>query len=395
LWRLFVYWVVFCVISVIIYIFLQMLHSVNFWESIGVSPAPDHIEPFSSLGMLLFEIIIVFGWSIITCVFFWKIISRLFSSTQPLVRFFQEVIISWICFSGFECSIILYDEIFSVLAKGYFYPVPINVPIIINVSWVNIILVSLFYTVVGFQALRKNLTLKNFLRRVIFDIIQVLVMSFEGLLAFMPFFSTRDLALLIIPSIASYYTVFVLCLIVSLEYVWWAVVATERVRERSKQDFNNQIFLLQSSLFFIPLVIVITFFPFPFYLLVMDIGLWVVLLTICAIISVVGLFLYRLFKTMTPNVFENIEQRYKNLKYHFDLAFALRGTMFNYPPPVDILSRKELTKTIESKWQKVTLKIACGHCYHVFTIRTFKNGSKVKPVPCPFCGSMATTPVWE
>lgn len=384
-----------------------MLHFINFWDNIGISPAPDQIEPFSSLGLLFFEIIFVIGWSVTTGVFIWKMTSRFFSSTQPQIRFFQEVAHSWITLSGFEGSLIIFDEIFSVFVKGYLYPVRINIPTpinfpifpsslqpIFNVSWINIILVSLFYTFIGFQALRKNLALENFLRRVVFDIIQVTAMVIMGLLGLLPFISTEDIIFLLIPSFGNYYAVLIFCLI-SIEYVWWTGGNIEKIKEQFQQDFNIRIFLLQTSLLFIPFVTIITFFPSPFYLLVMDPSLWVALLLISAIISVIGLILYRLVKIMAPDLFENFEQRYEYLKYHFDLAFALRGTMFNYPPPVDILSGKTLTKTIESKWQKVTLKIACGHCYHVFTTQTLKNGSKVKPVPCPFCGSMATTPIWE
>ncbi|MHA2245676.1 MAG: hypothetical protein ACXADY_11990 [Candidatus Hodarchaeales archaeon] len=44
---------------------------------------------------------------------------------------------------------------------------------------------------------------------------------------------------------------------------------------------------------------------------------------------------------------------------------------------------------------KIKLRIACGRCSHVFTVETEVIISKIRAFPCPFCGSMATTPVWE
>jgi hypothetical protein len=104
---------------------------------------------------------------------------------------------------------------------------------------------------------------------------------------------------------------------------------------------------------------------------------------------------YNFGKKLSPALFENLEASIDHLKYQFEVVFATRGSMFNYPQPVGIVEGGEKTKIISGRWEKVTLKMACGHCYYVFQTQAFKDGSKVKPVPCPFCGSTGTTPVWE
>jgi hypothetical protein len=392
---------IFCVIIIFGYIFLQVLHSGNFWESIGISPPPDQMEPFSSLGMIFFQVILVGGWSLVTGIIVWQIISRIFSPSHPLIRLFFEICQAWISLSVFEVSLIIYNDLLSSIVTGfvYVYPLVIDYQLILNIGWINLVLICLFYTVIGLQALRKRLEMERFLGRVAYDVGQALIMSFEGVFLFLPFGlldfvlipeNFRNLLLLILAF--GYYTVFVILLI---EYSWWIGRRIEREKEQSQTDLNSQILLLRISLILLPLMCLISLFPFPFFLILMAPWLWFLLFLAIIFLSIIGVLLHGLLKILTPGLYENVEQRMQYMKYYFEFLLASRGTMFNYPQPIDILSEGTLTRVISGRWEKVTLKMACGHCYHVFETETSKDGSKVKPIPCPFCRSMATTPVWE
>lgn len=381
------------------YFFLQVLHSGNFWESIGISPSPDQMEPFSSLGMTFFQVTLVGGWSLITGIVVWQIISKVFSPSHQFVKLFFEICQAWISLSVFEASLILYYGLFSFLVKGEVLLFTFDFQLILNISWTNLVLVFLFYTVIGFQALRKTLKIEMFLKRVAYDVGQALVMSFEGVLLFLPY-GLLDFVLVPenIGNMSSLILNFgynAILVILIIEFAWWMRRRIEKERERSQKDYSHQILLLQISLLLLPLMCLIMLFPYPFYLNLIAPELWFLLFLIIIIGSPVGVYLLYLLKILTPGLYENVEQRMQYMKYYFEFLLASRGTMFNYPEPIDILSEGTLTGVISGRWEKVTLKMACGHCYHVFEAETSKDGSKVKPIPCPFCRSMATTPVWE
>ncbi|MFX0152164.1 MAG: hypothetical protein ACFFAJ_15360 [Candidatus Hodarchaeota archaeon] len=394
-----IYWLFLCVIITIGYILLQGLLSVNLWENIGVIPPPDLIELFSLLGLILYQFSIVGGFSLITGIFVWLLISKLFSPTQSFLKLLFEICQAWICLSVFEGSLILYNSIFSFLIRGEVYTFVFNYQIILNISWINLILVSLFYTLIGFQALRKRLQMKIFLKRVSFDIGQVIVMLFEVILLFLPFglldFITfpQDIGSLFSLILIFYY--YTILTVLVIEYVWWVGQRIEKEIELSQTDFNSRIFLFQLSIILVPLTCFISFIPYPFFLLIITPVVWFLILLICIFVSFFGVLLHRVINLLTPDLYENVEHRVQLIKYYFDFLLASRGTMFNYPQPVDILTSDKLTEVIQNRWEKVTLKMACGHCYHVFLAKTSKDGTKVKPIPCPFCKSMATTPVWE
>lgn len=386
-------------IIVLGYIFLQVLHSGNFWENIGISTPPDQIEPFSSLGMIYFQVILVGGWSLVTGVVVWQVISRVFTPTHPLVRLFFEICQAWISLSVFEASLILYYVLLSFLVK---YEVPqftFDYQLILNTSWINLVLVCLFYTIIGFQALRKRLKMERFMGRVAYDVGQGLVMSFEGVLLFFPF-GLLDFVLVpenigIMSSLILNFGYNAILVILIIEFAWWMQLRIEKERERIQKDYSTQIILSQISLLLLPLMCLTLFFPYPLYLILIAPELWLLLVLIIIIGSPVVVYLQYLLKTLTPELYENVEQRMQYMKYYFEFLLASRGTMFNYPEPIDIISEGALTEVISGRWEKVTLKMACGHCYHVFEAKTSKDGTKVKPIPCPFCKSMATTPVWE
>ncbi|MFX0170886.1 MAG: hypothetical protein ACFE9L_03100 [Candidatus Hodarchaeota archaeon] len=396
---IFIYWLCFCVILTIGYILLQEPLSVNFWENIGVILPPDLIELFSLLGLILYQFSIVGGLSLITGIFAWLLISKLYSPTLSFLKLFFEICQAWICLSVFEGSLILYNSIFSFLVRGEVYTFVFNHQIVLNISWINLMLVSLFYTFIGFQALRKRLQIKIFFKRVAFDIGQVIAMLFEAILLFLPFglldFITSPQNFGSFFSLILNFCYYTILAVLVIEYVWWVGQRIEKEIELSQTDFNTTIFLFQFSIILVPLMCCISFIPYPFFLLIMAPVNWLLILLICIFVSFFGVLFHRVIKLLTPDLYENVEHRMQLIKYYYDFLLASRGTMFNYPQPVDILTGDTLTEVIQGRWEKVTLKMACGNCYHVFIAKTSKDGTKVKPIPCPFCKSMVTTPVWE
>jgi hypothetical protein len=315
-------------------------------------------------------------------------------SEDPRIKFPVEMLQAWITLSGFEISLIFYVEISTVLIRGDFLPIYFDINDIINISWINLILVSLFYAFIGFQALRKSLRLERFIQRVGFAIGQVTALTIIGLLILVPF-GLSELIMLINPDIILIYFYYIISIMATIEVARSLGRRIEQEQELAQEELNATIFFLQISTILVPLLLLLNLFPTPFFFLIINTGLWVVFLVSCTAISFSVMIFYHFGKRLSPELFENVESSMDYIKYQFEALFALRGSMFNYPQPVDILEGGKKTKIISGRWEKVTLKMACGHCYYVFQTQAFKDGSKVKPVPCPFCGSMGTTPVWE
>jgi hypothetical protein len=394
---LFVGWVIFCLIILLGHVFLQILNLFDFWESIGVSSLL--LELITWIMMVLLRWSLIGGGSLFTGILVWHLLSRFFSPTPPLLLLFFEIFQAWLSLSIFEVSWIIYDRLYIIFVDGdtyLFIPYLSLLPIFLLAGWINLILVCLFYTVIGFQAYRKRLAIEKFLGRVFFDFGQASVMLFEALLILIPIgwsdilLNLENFVVSII--ILGYYIILVIFFI---EYTWWADRIIEQEKKHSGEDFGITMFFFETFLLFLPLLGIITFLPSPFFIFFLSPGLWLLSLLILLICSFVGIFLYHIVKFLTPGFYGNVESGMQSLKYQFDFLFASRGTMFNYPQPIDILSDDALAEMITGRREKVTLKMACGHCYHVFKATTFRNGSKVTPIPCPFCSSMATTPVWE
>ncbi len=396
------FWLIFCVVCIISYFSLHELHSTNVWDSIGVSQA--QIDPYVSTALNFIEVTFILGCGLVTGILIWKGIFYLSYTGDPLIKFSLEMLQSWITLSGFEVSLIIYAEISSFLVRGNLFPIYFDNNDIIDISWINLILVSLFYAFIGFQALRKKLGLGRFIPRVALDIGQVTAITIIGVLILVPFgliefilnpesYTITALSALLMSILIYFY--YVISIVGIIEVVLSLGKRIEREQELAQEEFNTTIFFLQTSAILIPLLLISNLFPFPVYLLTVNPTLWVILFVLILVISFFTLIFYHIINRMTPELFDNFESSMEYLKYQFEKVFALRGSMFNYPQPANILEGGKKTKTISGRWQKVTLKMACGHCYHVFQTQAFRDGSKVKPVPCPFCGSKGTTPVWE
>ena len=99
---------------------------------------------------------------------------------------------------------------------------------------------------------------------------------------------------------------------------------------------------------------------------------------------------------ISTSLIERLDHGTRNIRFAIDTFMASKGTVFNYPAPTNIIGDDGSPgESISSKMGKVKLKIACGRCFHVFIVETVSQSSKIRTFPCPFCGSMATTPVWE
>lgn len=385
-------WIIFCVACILCHFSLQELHSANLWDNIGLSQA--QMDPFVSNVLILIEFTFIFGCSLFSGILLWKGIFKFTFSGDPRIKFPIEMLQAWITLSGFEIFLIVYAEISSILIRGDLLPLYFDITDIINISWINLILVSLFYAFIGFQALRKNLKLERFIRRIVFDIGQVTTLTIIGLLIQVPF-GLSGLIMLINPDTIIIYFYYIISIIGTIEIAWSFGQRIEREKELAQEELNATIFFLQILTILIPLLLLMHLLPSPLFFLITDTGLWIVFLFTCPAVSFSVMLFYHFGKKLSPELFENFESSMDYIKYKFDALFALRGSVFNYPQPADILEGGEKTKMISGRWEKVTLKMACGHCFYVFQTQAFKDGSKVKPVPCPFCGSMGTTPVWE
>ena len=391
--KLVIIWIIFCVTCIFCHFSLQELHSANLWSNIGTTQA--QMDPYISRALSLIEITFILGCSLFTGVLLWKGIFSFRFSEDSRFKFPLEILQSWITLSGFEVSLIIYAEISSVLIRGNVFSLYFDIYDTINISWINLILVSLFYAFIGIQALRKNLKLERFFRRVAFDLGQVTAMTVIGILVLVPFGLPVLIMLIINPVIIFTYFYYSISIIGTIEVTWSFGRRIEREKELAQEEINPKIFFLQTLTVIIQLFLILNLLPFPFFLLFSNLGLWIVFVVAIPLVSFSVILFYHFGKKLSPDLFKNFEASIDNLKYQFEKVFASRGSMFNYPQPVNILEEGKKTKIISGRWEKVTLKMACGHCYYVFQTQAFKDGSKVKPVPCPFCGSTGTTPVWE
>ncbi len=394
-----VYLSIFSLILTFGYFFLQFLHSINFWENIGVSPAPDHVEPFSTIGMAFFTLFLVLGWSFIPTVLIWRIIGQITSPSQSIIRLILEIIQSWIAISIFETIALLNYMVFLRYISGSGFNFFINTQDIFEIAWINLIIVCVFYTFIGLQAYRKNLGITRFISKVAYDIIQITFLSLEGSLVLLPYglfeflIDMSNYPILILSALIYGYNVFLLAFIG--ETMTWIEEKVKKEEEISQRKITVNIVFFNTSMVLVPLMLFPTLFVVPFYIPFQFSISWITLIIWMLVISIPVSALYHFIKIITIVISKDGLSRFKIMKYKFEMFLSERGTMFEYPTPIDIFIGGELTEKIEYRWEKVAIKMACGQCFHVFSSETLKKGSNIKPIPCAFCGSLATTPVWE
>lgn len=363
--------------------------------------SPSDYENISSTGFSIFEITTVVGTSLLLAIVLWNIISNALESTpdQKIFQFLLEAVQLWLCILLFMVAVVVCENIFSTLLKEDFVLILVTPDMIVDVIWIDIILVSLFYTVIGFQAIRKIWRYDSVIRRFIIDYSQIMLISVElALLAAAPAdwpgltYENIDFPL--------YYFYVILIIVLVVEAFWWFDQQVKTRRDISGRKYSFNIVIMQIMGIFLPLSVFTFTLPTPLFILLVNFFLLLATLLVFLLISVFTVLVYDLLAMVgiSTRVTQMIDTGTQPLRFKVSSALASRGAIFNYPMPTDILSGDEPSeRPIDYRTRKVRLKMACGQCFHVFNVVTDKSGLKgTLPVfPCPVCGSVATTPIWE
>ncbi len=391
-WTIFKLWLLVCAIAFGSYILLESL-----LEIVGVSE--QFSTDISSIGLNFFELTTVVGSSLFFATLFWILMSKILEIDveQKIIKLLLEALQMWLVILAFVIFLVVNESIFSIIVKGYPFSITVRPNDIIDVLWVDLMIVFLFYTIIGFQAIRKTWQYDSFIRRFIIDYSQILIISIE-------------LALLLLPSgwltqvnestiiFLFYYLYWSLCLSFAIESFWWFNQRIETRREESGKEYSFEIFIMQINGLFIPLSLFPVTIPTPFYLILTNPLVFVFSLAVIFVLVILVVLIYDLLAMVgvSERVIQALDNSTQPFRHKINAVMASRGAVFNYPPPTDILTGGKRGGTpIDSRQRKVTLKIACGRCYHVFKVETVTKGSKIPNFPCPICGSLATTPVWE
>lgn len=368
-------------------------------------------DVLSDIGFSIFEICTVVGISLLLTFLFWKLLSRIGikDPNKKIFKLITDIAVLWIILFVFEGLILLTEYFFAILIKGYPLPTSLNsinysgynvtineiIDAIVKFSWIDMVLVIIFYTILGFGAFRKARQYKGLIPRISLDFIQGALILIEFFILLIPFgvFLTdllNNLFLLL-------YWLFVG--IIFVESLWMVNFQIEVEKQKSGKDHNLTMFMILLVGLYLSISFLLTALPQPFYLFftntlayIFVLGLTFICLFCFVIIA------YFLVLISIPNIIieGRISNGAHNVRFKISSFLASKGTIFNYPSPINIIGDKDSSGApIVSRLSKVTLKMACGRCYHVFTIQTESKGSKSRSFPCPFCGAMTTTPVWE
>lgn len=391
-WTIFKLWLLVCAIAFGSYILLESL-----LELVGVSE--QFSSDISSVGLIFFELTTVVGSSLFFATLFWILMSKILKIEleQKIIKLVLEALQLWLVILAFVVFLVINESIFSIVVKGYPFSITVGPNDIIDVLWVDLMIVFLFYTILGFQAIRKTWQYDKFWNRYMIDFSQILIVSIELGLLLLPsgwLTQVNESAIVFL----LYYLYWSLCLCFVIESFWWFDQQIKIKREESGSEYNIDIFMSQIMGLFFPLVLIFSLIPTPFYLVPINSTEFLFLLVIILILSFFIVSIYDLLAMLgvSERIVQVLDNSTQSFRHKISTTMASRGAVFNYPPPTDILTGRERGGTpIDSKQRKVTLKIACGRCYHVFKVTTVTQGSKIPSFPCPICGSLATTPVWE
>jgi hypothetical protein len=327
----------------------------------------------------------------------WKIGQKLFVTSNHIILLLFEILLSWITLSAFEMFSLLNFSIFSTFTTGNNIPYSFSSENLFAAAWINLIVICIFYSYIGLQAYRKNRNITRFVSRLVYGFLELTILAFEGILILIPFglvsyiLNLDNFPVLLISILIYSYNALLLMLLIEIGV---------RINERTKKEVEDtgkrtslKIFLMDTLIILIPLITTPTLIVVPFFIPLVFIPLWIYLMLVFTPLSFVLSLLYSLSRILSPLISKGSISRFSIFKYYLELFIASRGKMFDYPKPIDIFI--EQPEKVEHLWEKVSLKVACGQCYHVFTAETYKKGSNLKPITCKFCGSLSTTPVWE
>ena len=217
-------------------------------------------------------------------------IGHISSPSQPIFRLIFELSQSWISLSFFEICIFINFTVLSTLvtnSKNTFRPTG---QILLEVAWINFVLVCLFYTFIGIQAARKNLEVTRFVSKLAYDFLQILTMTIEGGLIFLPFglfeflINMNNYPVLLLSLLIYSYNAFLAVFII--EFLIWTdeKVKKEEAAKNAKTSFR--IFILDTSMIVFPLLLLATFMVYPFYIPIQSVPVWIFLVEFLVIFSI-------------------------------------------------------------------------------------------------------------
>jgi len=376
-----------CFIISVIPLFVIEINLINL---IGINVGYRERQTLSYLGLIIFQVLFSISTSLILTMIIWKFLNLLKKPETPVYLLISEIIRSCFILLVFEILTgIIYIITIAVTEDPYVLTIlqfdPKN---LIKLSWLNFFLVCIFYAFIGFQSARKNKIESNSLSlsdRLIYDFLQLFIIFFCLLLGLYPifYFQFTDLMSFLLSTL--YYTTVAVTVI---EFITWLNL------QKKNEKINEFIYRLQGLL--VPSLVIIHTIPGPFYLLLFsDFYIYLLLIISCIIISYLVAYFAVKPTQSSPKIARVLKKQINSVFYFYESTIANRGAAFDYPKPIDIIHAPQKTDTIETRFQKVKLKMACGQCFHVFEAETYREKGKMKPVECPFCHSFATTPVWE
>lgn len=181
-----------------------------------------------------------------------------------------------------------------------------------------------------------------------------------------------------------YWTLVLVLMIESFSWVDQQVIIK---KNQLGHKYNKTIFLIQLLGMVLPISLFFIAIPTPLYLLLTQSLTSFVIHIGIIIVSFISVSTYALLTIDGSNV-QSIRQRVR-------LVMTRKPVILVEPSVSDILPGNVYGERIHSRQKKVELKIACGHCFHVFTEETDIKGASQSSFPCPSCGSTRTTPIWE
>ncbi len=406
------FWIVIWVIAVGFFIGSEIIIVSNIMEivepylsSYGVSSFSPIFQDISVLSFSLFEFSSIFGLSLLSTSIPWHFLSRFqdkINSTHGIIRSLIEVFKEYLCLSILEIFVLIFDVTFILIFGNHvFLWDSINISYgntffgVIRVAWMNLMLITLFQTFIAFQAYRAKDPIEKIVDKIVIDYLEGFTVSIVLLLVFLPFYGfslSIDFGFIALLLYWLFIGVVTINILINFEK------KIELYRESSEHDYTLSIFFISLQGVFVPFAILISGLPTPLYFMItLGFGGFILLHGIFLIFSFVITSIYYILGSLGFNTFVSgkFDPVIDHFKYEIALVMANRGTIFEYPTPVNPYEDIGFGEPIPYHEGAITLKIACGQCYHVFKVKTAVKSDETKSFPCPFCGSNATTPVWE
>ncbi|MHA2074823.1 MAG: hypothetical protein ACW97X_09405, partial [Candidatus Hodarchaeales archaeon] len=186
-------WILFWVLSVIIYLVLEI---VNWFVELGtpegeyieLTLSPLGIQDLTSFGFSTIEFFSVIGFSFLLIYIPWRSLSdrqnRIDSENKKGKTVFG-IVVEFISLTIFEILVVIGDVIFILVFQNRFLwdfsnisveKAIINILLILGTNFMGIII---FHTIIAFQAYRKRGTIDTLIKKVSLDYAEGIVLLFE------------------------------------------------------------------------------------------------------------------------------------------------------------------------------------------------------------------------